>query len=82
MFFPCEISFNASFCQVGHSVQRDGISPACDASVWRIDVGMSKGVLATSPQVSWLLVEILYHADPQVLEIKQDGSVNILGKSI
>ncbi|EKX43517.1 hypothetical protein GUITHDRAFT_95409 [Guillardia theta CCMP2712] len=52
---------------VGHSVQRDGISPACDASVWRIDVGMSKGVLATSPQV---------------LEIKQDGSVNILGKSI
>jgi hypothetical protein len=26
---------------VGHTVQRDGISPACDGRVWRVDVGMA-----------------------------------------
>eukprot|EP00960_Hanusia_phi_P001775 50947-Hanusia_phi.AAC.1 len=52
---------------VGHSVQRGGISPACDAAVWRIDVGLSKGVLATPPQV---------------LEINQDGNVKVLSKSV
>jgi hypothetical protein len=26
---------------VGHTVQEDGISPACDGRVWRIDVGMA-----------------------------------------
>jgi hypothetical protein len=27
---------------MGHTVQRNGINPACDAKAWRIDVGMSK----------------------------------------
>lgn len=39
---------------VGHTVQRGGISSACDDQVWRIDVGMSK----------------FYGGKPEVLEIK------------
>jgi hypothetical protein len=27
---------------MGHTVQRNGINPACDGKAWRIDVGMSK----------------------------------------
>jgi hypothetical protein len=27
---------------VGHTVQRGGISPACEAKIWRIDVGLSR----------------------------------------
>ena len=27
---------------MGHTVQRNGINPACDEKGWRIDVGMSK----------------------------------------
>jgi hypothetical protein len=41
---------------VGHTVQRGGISSACDAKVWRIDVGLSK----------------FYGGKPEVLEIKGD----------
>ncbi|MDI3288693.1 metallophosphoesterase [Polyangium sp. 15x6] len=39
---------------VGHTVQRGGITSACDEQVWRIDVGMSK----------------YYGGKPEVLEIK------------
>jgi hypothetical protein len=38
---------------VGHTVQRGGISAACDGKVWRIDVGMSR----------------IYGGTPEVLEI-------------
>lgn len=41
---------------VGHTPQRSGISSACDAQVWRIDVGMSK----------------FYGGKPEALEIKGD----------
>ena len=41
---------------VGHTVQRGGISPACDEHVWRIDVGLSK----------------VYGGKPEVLEIAGD----------
>jgi hypothetical protein len=27
---------------VGHTVQREGISPACGGKVWRIDVGLAR----------------------------------------
>ena len=27
---------------VGHTVQKDGITSACDGRVWRVDVGMAK----------------------------------------
>jgi hypothetical protein len=42
---------------VGHTVQRDGISPACGETVWRIDVGLAK----------------VYGGKPQVLEIAGDA---------
>ena len=34
-------TMNASRMVVGHTVQQDGITSACDEKVWRIDVGMS-----------------------------------------
>jgi Calcineurin-like phosphoesterase len=42
---------------MGHTVQRDGINPACDGKAWRIDVGLSS----------------YYHGPIQVLEISSAG---------
>jgi hypothetical protein len=33
---------NAKRMVMGHTVQRNGINPACDGKAWRIDAGMSK----------------------------------------
>ena len=41
---------------VGHTVQREGITSACDEKVWRIDVGLAR----------------LYKGKPAVLEIRGD----------
>jgi len=41
---------------VGHTVQKEGINSACDARVWRIDVGLSR----------------FYGGKPSVLEIRAD----------
>jgi hypothetical protein len=41
---------------VGHTVQRGGITSACDDRVWRIDVGLSR----------------FYGGDTEVLEITGD----------
>lgn len=39
---------------VGHTVQQPGgISAACNGRVFRVDVGMSKGVADASPEVCW-----------------------------
>jgi hypothetical protein len=35
-------SLGAKRMVMGHTVQRNGINPACDGKAWRIDVGMSK----------------------------------------
>ena len=35
-------SLKAKRMVMGHTVQRNGINPACDAKAWRIDTGMSK----------------------------------------
>lgn len=45
---------NAKRMVVGHTVQKDGITSACDEKVWRVDVGMAKH----------------YGGKPAVLEIK------------
>jgi len=50
---------------VGHTVQEEGITSACDERVWRIDVGLS-GAMRSAP--------------PQALEVARDGSVRILGE--
>lgn len=51
---------------IGHTPQPSGCSPACGSRVWRIDVGMSRGILGNPPQV---------------LEIHQDGSTSVLTTS-
>ncbi len=48
---------------VGHTPQKDGCNCECDGLVWRVDIGLSRGV---------------YGAEPQVLEIDGD-SVRVLG---
>jgi hypothetical protein len=35
-------SLGAKRIVMGHTVQRNGINPACDGKAWRIDVGMAK----------------------------------------
>lgn len=54
----------ASRVVVGHTVQEHGISCACEKRVWRIDVGLSRGML---------------RAPPQALEIDRAGRVRTLG---
>ena len=52
---------------VGHSVQKGGsVTSACGGAVWRVDIGMSRGVLGSSPQV---------------LEIRPGGQVTILSSA-
>lgn len=51
------ISLGAKRMVMGHTVQRNGINPACDGEAWRIDVGMSK----------------VYAGPTQALEIKGDA---------
>ena len=48
---------------VGHTVQPGGINYACDASIYRIDVGLSSAMGG---------------GVPQALEIGRDGSVKTL----
>lgn len=36
---------------VGHTPQLEGCNAQCEGRVWRIDVGLSRGVLGSSPQV-------------------------------
>ena len=50
-------TMNAARMVVGHTVQKDGITSACDEKVWRIDVGMSSH----------------YGGTPQALEITDSG---------
>jgi hypothetical protein len=50
---------------VGHTVSREGISPACGDMVWRIDVGMARH----------------YGGSPAVLEIQNGETSVIEGES-
>lgn len=36
---------------VGHTPQMEGANCECDEKVWRVDVGMSSGVLDAAPEV-------------------------------
>lgn len=49
---------------VGHTVQRYGANSAFDGLVWRMDVGVSRGVAGASPEI----LEILPGKEPQVLK--------------
>jgi len=52
---------------VGHTVQPGGkVSSSCDGAIWRIDIGLSSGVLGSAPQV---------------LEVKADGTVRVLSET-
>lgn len=41
----------ASRLVVGHTPQRGGCNSACDGAVWRVDVGLSRGVFGAGAQV-------------------------------
>lgn len=36
---------------VGHTPQMSGLNAECNGRIWRVDVGMSSGVLNAEPQV-------------------------------
>jgi hypothetical protein len=42
---------NVSRMVVGHTPQPQGINEVCAGGVWRIDIGLSSGVLGGEPQV-------------------------------
>jgi len=42
---------NATAMVVGHTPQMGGLNTECNGRVWRVDVGMSSGVLNAEPQV-------------------------------
>eukprot|EP00039_Didymoeca_costata_P029452 m.24727 g.24727 ORF g.24727 m.24727 type:complete len:442 (+) comp7636_c0_seq2:170-1495(+) len=46
---------NARRMVVGHTPQRKGINTKCDDRIWRIDVGMSDGVMGGYPQILEIL---------------------------
>ena len=44
-------ALGASAIVVGHTPQMGGLNSECDGRVWRVDAGMSSGVLNAEPQV-------------------------------
>ena len=44
-------ALNARAMVVGHTPQMGGVNAECDGRVWRVDAGMSSGVLDAAPQV-------------------------------
>ena len=42
---------NARAVVIGHTPQMSGVNCECDGRVWRVDAGMSSGVLDAAPQV-------------------------------
>ncbi|KAL4435245.1 hypothetical protein ABPG77_001927 [Micractinium sp. CCAP 211/92] len=44
-------ALNARAMVVGHTPQMSGVNCECDGRVWRVDAGMSSGVLDAAPQV-------------------------------
>ena len=42
---------NAAAMVVGHTPQMGGVNTECNGKVWRVDAGMSSGVLNAAPQV-------------------------------
>ena len=60
-------SLGARAMVVGHTPQISGLNSECDGRVWRVDAGMSAGVLG---------------AAPQVLEFRKDGEQRLIARMI
>jgi Calcineurin-like phosphoesterase len=58
---------NATAMVVGHTPQMGGLNTECNGRVWRVDVGMSSGVL---------------NADPQVLEFSRNSQGQLMAKML
>ena len=56
-------ALNARRLVIGHTVQPEGITCACDERCWRVDVGLSRAMMSGTPQA---------------LEIRTGGSVRTL----
>jgi YD repeat-containing protein len=52
---------------VGHTPQMGGLNAECDGRVWRVDAGMSSGVL---------------NAEPQVLEFARDEEGRLVARTL
>lgn len=55
---------------IGHTPQMEGLNSECDGKVWRVDVGMSSGVLNAEAQV----LEIMPQEAPDL-----ESAINIIG---
>jgi hypothetical protein len=61
---------NAKRLVVGHTPQMEGANCECDQQIWRIDVGMSGGVLDAAAEV----LEISGNGDKTVVRVVTAGS--------
>ena len=59
-------STGANRMVVGHTPQEKGANAECRGKLWRVDVGQSRGILG---------------ATPQLIEIKEDGTVKVVTAS-
>lgn len=60
-------ALNARAMVVGHTPQMSGVNCECDGRIWRVDAGMSSGVL---------------DAAPQVLEFSRDGEGQLVARML
>ena len=61
---------------VGHTPQLAGANCECDGKVWRIDVGMSSGVLNRAAQVLEILPQAAADMEPIVRILPIGGAYN------
>lgn len=54
---------NATAMVVGHTPQMGGVNTECSGKIWRVDAGMSSGVLNAEAQV----LELSRNADGQLI---------------
>jgi len=66
---------NAARLIVGHTPQMEGANCECDQRIWRVDVGMSGGVLDASAEV----LEINGKGDNTVCRVVSAGSTSKIG---
>lgn len=60
---------------VGHTPQMAGANYECDGRIWRIDAGMSSGVLGAAPQVLEFGRDEEGQLQARLLQVQLNGAV-------
>lgn len=71
---------NANQMVVGHTPQERGCNCACKGKIWRIDVGMSSGVMNTPAQVIEIMPSTKGDGQSEILVLTDSGVVSANNK--